>query len=249
MRRFIVPTLLSCGLAAAVVMPAASTAAAADDRASGSQSVVVVVEVPRPWYAPDFLIVRKMRDAVPNYRSIPGLRYKAFTLAKPSGDFGGIYLWRDRASADAWFNVAWYKRVRDERGVEAKVRMFQAAAVFERKEQAARAEREGDAVATLVSIPNTIDRAAWAAQSPQERAAPGLLRLYEILMPEGGVGRVYLWRDNAAAERWLDTAWRARMRTLTQRDARIEWFDAPILMPAASPAAKNAATAPAGTAR
>ncbi len=229
MRRLIVLSILVCSLV--------TTAALADPttKTSPEAPVVVVVEVPRPWYAPDFLIVRKMSSAMPTYRAIPGLRYKAFTLAKPSGDFGGIYLWQDRASAEAWFSPAWYQRIREERGVEPKLRMFSADGVFERKQQTARAERNDDAVATLVSMPKSTDRSAWAAQSLQERAAPGLLRLYEISTPGAGVGRVYLWRDQAAAEGWFDTAWRARMRKLAQTEARIEWFDAPILMRAAPP--------------
>jgi vacuolar-type H+-ATPase catalytic subunit A/Vma1 len=160
--------LLVCALLASF-FPVAVTA---DDRSRGGQ-VVVVVEVSRPWYVPDLLIERKMRESLPKYRSIPGLRYKVYTLSKASGDFGGIYLRQGRAAADAWFTPAWYRRVCEERGVEAKVRVFETEGGYERMRQARQAEQGDDAVATLVTLPEVHDRSGWSAQSLRERRAPG----------------------------------------------------------------------------
>jgi hypothetical protein len=203
--------------------------AAADP--AGGTPVVVVVKVARPWYAPDFLVVRKMREALPAYRRLPGLRYKIFTLARPDGEFGGIYLWQDRAAADAWFTPAWYARVRQERGVEPGVRMFPVEAVYVRERPEARTELEGEAVATMVSASARVDRLNWAAESVQARIAPGLLRFYDIVEPRGGVGRLYLWRTERDAERWFDAVRQSRLRTIARGELRIEWFDAPVLMP------------------
>src|SRR5262249_15136041 len=63
--------------------------------------VVVVVKIPKPWYAARFVVVSKMRDSIPQYENIPGLTYKAFSIAQKDGQYGGIYYWKDRASADA----------------------------------------------------------------------------------------------------------------------------------------------------
>jgi hypothetical protein len=238
MSRCLLQSLLVCALLASFY-PVAATA---DDRSRGGQ-IVVVVEVPRPWYVPDVLIERKMRESLPKYRSIPGLRYKVYTLSSAGGDFGGIYLWQDRAAADAWFTPAWYRRVREERGVEAKVRIFEAEGVYERMRQTRQAEQGDDAVATLVTLPGVHDRSGWIAQSLRERRAPGLLRMYEIATTDGRQGRVSLWSDRQAAERWFDTDWHTRMRSIGQGSARIEWFDAPLLMKA-QPAASGKKAAP-----
>jgi hypothetical protein len=57
--------------------------------------------------------------------------------------------------------------------------------------------------------------------------------MYDIATADGQPGRVSLWRDRQAAQRSFDTAWHARMRSIGRGGARIEWFDAPLLMKAA----------------
>jgi hypothetical protein len=68
--------------------------------ATGS-AVAVIVKVPKPWYAPRFVVVAKMRDTIPQYQALPGLAFKAFSFAQADGNFGGIYLWMDLTSARA----------------------------------------------------------------------------------------------------------------------------------------------------
>jgi heme-degrading monooxygenase HmoA len=208
--------------------------------ATPSNPVVVVVKVASPWYAPDFLIVRKMRAALPQYQAIPGLSFKIFTIAQPGGEFGGVYLWRDRVAAEAWFSSAWYARVRKERGVEPEVRIFDALLMFEKKmADDAAFEAMENAVVTLVTQPARDDatpnalRRGLAASLAIERQAPGLLRAYAIDAGQGRIGGVYLWRDRTAAEHWFDARWREKVRALRGEEPRIEWFDAPILMPSA----------------
>jgi hypothetical protein len=191
---------------------------------------VVVVEVARPWYAMDWMIVRRMRDAVPQYRAAPGLRFKAFTLARASGDFGGIYLWRDRAATDAWFNAAWYRRVREQFGVEPRVRMFSVdgpVRIAGNLDWATQA----DAMAALVVVPER-----HRASAPPEDA----IIAYPIRTATGR-GHVLIWRDAATANRAV-AAWRKRSGGA---GLQVEWFDAPILTPAvAAPAARVVRTLP-----
>ena len=206
--------------------------------------VVVVVEVPKPWYAPRFVVVRRMRETIPRYETLPGLAYKAFSIARSDQRYGGIYLWTDAASARAWFGPDWFARVEKERGPGATVRWFEAPVVLDN----APAANDGRSVSTIVTIPTPagIGRerlvAEFEAALPTYRKVDGLLRKYFIITADGRFGGVYLWRDQDAADRWFDTAWHERVRKTYGVDARLEWFDVPILMP--TKLAGNADSAP-----
>jgi Putative mono-oxygenase ydhR len=213
---------------------------------AGGEPTVVVVKVPKPWYAPNALVVRKMRKALPQYQRIPGLTFKIFTLARPEGEFGGVYLWQDRASAEAWFTSAWHARVRKERGVEADVRMFDAPLAFAAPAAAAaKLDTLEDAVLTLVTVATPAQtsredlRRGFAAAAAIERNAPGLLRKYAVVA-NGRSGGAYLWRDEASARAWFDARWQAKMRELHGAVPQVEWFDAPILLPSTAPANRAA---------
>ena len=230
---------------AATTMCNAIAAPAPDPLASPSTAVVAVVAVPRPWYAPRFVVVSKMRDTIPQYERLPGLIYKAFTLTRDGDRYGGIYLWSDRASAEAWFDRAWFARVEKERGAKGEVRYFDAPLVLDNT-GGAPAPGDGHAVSTLVTIrtPAGVGRerlvAEFNASLPTYRKVDGLLRKYFIVTDDGRFGGVYVWRSEADAERWFDAAWHERVRRSYGEDAAIEWFDAPILLPtklsAAAPA-------------
>lgn len=228
---------------AAALALSLSTAARASDApiaASGApaaaQPVIVVVKVPRPWYVPDLLIVRKMRDAMPTYRAIPGLRFKAFTLAEADGDFGGIYLWRDAAAASAWFTPAWYARVREQRGVEARVRRFSVVGPSRSGSvPAAQWPALQDAAALIVSVPSaTLASDALTAAAFDRTDTRAMLEAYPIATGDGP-GLVLFWRDAAAAERWLRDA-QPRLRALARVAPRVERFEVPIAMPVATTA-------------
>jgi hypothetical protein len=237
-------------LTTAFAMPASTAMAAqpGSDPANAGGSVVVVVKVPKPWYAPDALVVRKMRAALPQYQRIPGLTYKIFSIARPGGEFGGIYLWQDRTSAEAWFNPAWYRRVKTERGVDADVRMFDAPRIFDvpLAGPGAAVPSLDDAVVALVTLPIPAGMSrermlrGFDAEMAIERRAPGLLRRYAILTADGRFGGVYLWRDEAAAKQWLDAAWQRKVRALYGSEPQVEWFDAPIMMASTLPANREA---------
>jgi hypothetical protein len=47
-----------------------------------------------------------MQATVPQYQRLPGLIRKYFTLSDDKL-FGGVYLFRTRAEAQAWFSDAW----------------------------------------------------------------------------------------------------------------------------------------------
>ena len=63
-------------------------------------------------------------SAVPTHRAISGLMRKNFLIGDNGASFGGLYLWRDEASAKAWFNDAWRERVRKTYGQDAAIDWF-----------------------------------------------------------------------------------------------------------------------------
>jgi heme-degrading monooxygenase HmoA len=113
-------------LSMAALATLASMTSVAQPSAPPPSPVVAVVRVPTPWYAPRALVVSKMRDTVPLYSQLPGLAFKAFSIERASNAFGGLYYWRDGASAQGWFNAAWFERVKQERGVDACVSIYEA---------------------------------------------------------------------------------------------------------------------------
>ena len=91
-------------LLAAAVMPPAAALAQATPLADSSQ-VAVHVAVTMPPGAPRALVEAGMVKSAPTYSKVPGLVRKYFTIS--AEDFGGIYLFKDRATAQAWFSEAW----------------------------------------------------------------------------------------------------------------------------------------------
>ncbi len=223
-------------LFAALVVPAAPA------RAQGTPEtpVIAVVKVPKPWYAPRALVVSKMRETVPEYEKLPGLSFKMFSLAQSDGQFGGIYFWRNQASAAAWFDAAWFARVKKERGHEAELRYFEALLSLDNSPSAGSAD-DGRSVATLVLLPapagmtrqRLLDE--FRAAVPGYQKIPGLMRKHfvatDIGQPGARFGGLYLWRDQASADQWFNAPWRERVRSAYGLDANLEWFDTPILAP------------------
>jgi heme-degrading monooxygenase HmoA len=232
------PAVLAAALSALpAAVPAADTPAA-----EAPTPVVAIVRVAKPWYATRSAVVGKMRDTIPQYARLPGLMFKAFSFEQASGDFGGVYHWRSRAEAQAWFSAGWFERVRRERGVEGQLRYFDAPLSLDNRPGGPAATTESPAVVTLVEVaaPPGLTRerllAGFAAAVPAHRAAPGLLRKHFIISDNNTFGGVYLWQDEASARAWFNADWHARVRQTYGSDARIEWFDTPILLPTQDPA-------------
>lgn len=231
------PTVASAAISAVCALtPLAVAQPSAGVHTEDAIPVVVVVKVPKPWYAPRAVVVSKMRDTIPQYETIPGLAYKAFSFAQQDGHYGGIYFWKDRASAQAWFNPAWFERVEKERGAKGDVRYFDVPVALDSTPNGALSSNDSDAVSTIVTIatPAGITRerllAEFKAAVPVHQKASGLLRKYFIITDDGRFGGIYLWSNQAAAQQWFNDAWHERVRKTYGADASIEWFDTPILL-------------------
>lgn len=66
----------------------------------------------------------EIQKTAATYRTVPGLLRKHFIVSHDNTSFGGLYLWRDEASAQAWFNDAWHERVRKNYGQDAAIDWF-----------------------------------------------------------------------------------------------------------------------------
>lgn len=232
-------TVALCALAAGAhaqaggaAAPATPPAAAAHAGIAGDPAVAVIVQVPKPWYAPRFVVQGRMRDTIPQYRALPGLAFKAYAFAQAEGHFGGIYLWKDLSSARAWFTPAWFARVERERGVAADVRYFQVVAAIDNHPAGTPFDAHSPSVASLwlAPLPAGVDAGRWQREAQATVATlgqvPGLLRRYLVSTGQGRVGHISLWRDSASAQRWWNTE-----RATGSAEATIEWFDTPILLP------------------
>jgi len=199
--------------------------------------VVVLTKIATPWYAPRFIVVRKFRETLSDYDRLPGLDFKYYTISLDDNKFGGLYLWKDRASAKAWFSDAWSANVLKTRGVPAEVRYFEAPVLLDNVPAGSPAPGEdGKATASIVSItipPGvTHDQLVEGFKKavPDYQRVPGLLRKYFTISDDGRFGGIYLWADRASADRFFNMAWRERVAKTYGTDGTIEFFDAPVVL-------------------
>lgn len=78
--------------------------------------VTTIVMIKTPPSISRAQIDTAMKDAIPLYQKIPGLVRKYFIVNADS--FGGMYLWKDKAAADAWYNEGWRARVKAQFGTD-----------------------------------------------------------------------------------------------------------------------------------
>ena len=107
--------------AAALLLPSLSTAQTPLVVAPSVQ-VAVSVSVPTPAGLPRATVEAGISRSVSTYEAGPGLIRKYFTIGQ--ADFGGLYLFRDRASAQAWFSDASRARVMATYGAQPTVTYF-----------------------------------------------------------------------------------------------------------------------------
>jgi hypothetical protein len=90
---------------------------------ANSSAVATVVEISIPAGVSKERIAQGYAAAVPGFQRVPGLLRKYF-ITTADGKFGGIYIWKDEASANAWFTPAWRDRVLKEYGQPASLEWF-----------------------------------------------------------------------------------------------------------------------------
>ncbi len=100
----------------------------AEPRNDGTVTTMVLIKTPagisRAQLEAGFI------QSVPLYESIPGLVRKYYIA--DAEKFGGIYLWKDRASAEAWYTDAWRAKAKATYGVEPQLVWFDTPLQIER---------------------------------------------------------------------------------------------------------------------
>ena len=183
---------------------------------------VAIVRIPAPWYAPRFAIARRFRAAVPDYEHVPGLVAKAFTIDEDRR-FGGIYVWADRAAATTYYSASWRADIRERRGHDPDVVVFDAPfvvrgrAVLHGERIDARAQSY-PATATLVVTSDDVTGPGdpGAARLAQRISELDGLVAGAVIVTAGKLGYIALWARRELAE------------AAVGRDAT--YFDAPVLL-------------------
>ena len=108
-------------LAAALALPILTGDAAAQ-AVSHDRLVAVVVIAKIPAGVPRAKVEEGILASVPTYQNIPGLVRKVFTVNEDS--YGGLYVWANRAAAEAWFTPEFVAKVKARTGVEPQITYF-----------------------------------------------------------------------------------------------------------------------------
>jgi hypothetical protein len=227
--RFIVPALMG---AAAPLSVVAADPAPSDS--TGSSLVAVVVQVPVPAGLDRPKLLAAIAQAVPFYRTVPGLVRKYFVVSD-DGKFGGIYLWESRAKAESWYadSVIWHSGVSRRSGARAQIDFFRV-----RSMGAGPGPSGGpaaDCVATVVRI--SAAPGADGAQggdgiafSSVPQGVPGLIWTYLTTSDDGRIGAIYLWDSRKSAEAYHNAYWSARMERIYGSPAELTYFSAPVVL-------------------
>ena len=88
----------------------------------GETPVATLVVVKTPPGVTRAMIEAGFAKAVPTYKKVPGLLRKYFTVN--AAGFGGMYLWKNRAAADAWYSPEWRARAKAAYGVDPELSYF-----------------------------------------------------------------------------------------------------------------------------
>ncbi|MBL8685797.1 MAG: hypothetical protein JNK05_41865 [Myxococcales bacterium] len=199
-------------------------------RATPSHQTLAIVRVRTPWYAPNFVVRSRFRDAVPEYEALAALDAKYFILTE-DGRFGGIYLWSSRRDATEFYSDTWRRDIRARRGSDPDLRLFDVASVTEGE-----ARPEGDHVgarslayrahATLLLWPRAGGPTLETLSNPA-MDAPGMIRSITV-HDDAHVGVVSLWATRELGQTALGSA---RWSALGPPETRA-WFEAPVLLDA-----------------
>jgi len=157
-------------------------------------AVLTITEVKTPWYALRFLLKGGFEKSLPEYNAISGLLQKNYAIHNGGTTFGGIYLWQNKASAEAWFTPKWFERVEKTYGAPGKVSYFTICAY---KEFATPPDTKGD-------YWTVIHRASAESTQHTFSQARGLFRYYAMNdAATGQAGTISLWQSKEEAERYF----------------------------------------------
>ena len=169
-------------------------------------TVLTITRVKKPWYAWRSLVVGKMKQSVPEYQAIAGLRYKFFSLTENHKFAGGIYLWETEQQAKGWFSSAWFDRTEKKYGQPGTVAYYQ---VKEVSVALPTVVQEGDRWAVL----------SYATENPlaADDASGAIVAALTLLDANEELCYVSVWSSREEAEAYYEN-----------KAGRRESFDVPI---------------------
>ena len=222
-------------------------AGAASEQTAGdvtsSTQVAVVVKISIPPGIDRAQIEAGMSKTVPLYQNLPGLIRKYFIISDDQ-KLGGIYLWQNRKTAEAWYSEDWRAQVMKKFGSPAELTYFDVPIAIEAikpqkiaSEQPSAGAAPSSKVAVLVEgpIPPGVSRAQIEAGMskavPLYQNLPGLMRKYFIISEDQKLGGIYLWENRKTAEAWYNESvvWHAGVSKTFGTRAEITYFDVPIV--------------------
>jgi hypothetical protein len=101
----------------------------ANARSSGMITAIVTAPVPAGWTRTQWL--EHSRRIAPRFQSIPGLIRKQFLFDPERGLGGGVYLWENRAAADACYAGIWRENFKNAFGADPRIEFFDSAVVVD----------------------------------------------------------------------------------------------------------------------
>ena len=75
------------------------------------------------------------RKIAPGFREVPGLIRKQFIYAE-DGWAGGVYLWKTRAQAEAFYSGPWVDGIRERYGMDPQIKYFNTACITDNSAEA-----------------------------------------------------------------------------------------------------------------
>ena len=93
--------------------------------------ITVIVNFPAPKDATLESITEAFSSTTPRYEGLPGLIRKYYLFEPAAGIGGGVYLWEDRAQAEAFYNAEWRDRLEANYGVPPKICFFESPVIID----------------------------------------------------------------------------------------------------------------------
>ena len=93
--------------------------------------ITAIVNFPAPEGATLASITAAFSATSPMYEKLPGLIRKYYLFDPESGIGGGVYLWEDRARAEAFYDEAWRARIAEKYGVAPDIRFFESPVIID----------------------------------------------------------------------------------------------------------------------
>ena len=93
--------------------------------------ITVIVNFPAPGGATLESITEAFRSTTPRYEGLPGLIRKYYLFDAEADVGGGVYLWEDRAQAEAFYDDAWRARLTAKYGVPPMISFFESPIIID----------------------------------------------------------------------------------------------------------------------